>query len=113
VLFSDGVTEAMDPDEQMFGMVRLKELLTGQLECPLEQLQKCVLEAVENFARGAHQADDLTLLIVRYRATAAAVGVATDTADVPLSASSSSSASAATPSASPAVPAPPATAASS
>jgi len=68
VLFSDGVTEAADPDEQMFGTARLKELLTGQLECPLEQLQKCVLEAVENFARGAHQADDLTLLIVRYRA---------------------------------------------
>jgi serine phosphatase RsbU (regulator of sigma subunit) len=90
VLFSDGVTEAADPDEQMFGTARLKELLTGQPECPLEQIQKCVLEAVENFARGAHQADDLTLLIVRYRATAAT----TDT-DVPLSASSSSSASAA------------------
>jgi len=88
VLFSDGVTEAMDPDEQMFGTARLKQLLTGQLECPLEQLQKCVLEGVENFARGAHQADDLTLLIVRYRAAAA-----TPDTDVPISASSSSSAS--------------------
>jgi sigma-B regulation protein RsbU (phosphoserine phosphatase) len=90
VLFSDGVTEAADPDEQMFGTARLKQLLTGQPECPLEQIQKCVLEAVENFARGAHQADDLTLLIVRYRATAAT----TDT-DVPLPSSSASSASAA------------------
>jgi len=109
VLFSDGVTEAMDPDEQMFGVTRLKELLTGRLECPLEQLQKCVLEAVENFARGARQADDLTLLIVRYRA--AAVAASTDT-DVPLSASSSSSASAAASSATPPVPAPRASAAS-
>jgi serine phosphatase RsbU (regulator of sigma subunit) len=73
VLFTDGVTEAMDPDEQLFGVPRLKEILTGQTECPLEQLQKCVLEAVENFTRGAHQADDLTLLIVRYRATAVSV----------------------------------------
>src|SRR5260370_20177988 len=40
VLFSDGVTEAVDPDEQMFGTPRLKQLLTGQLECPLEHLQK-------------------------------------------------------------------------
>src|SRR5260370_9582527 len=72
VLFSDGVTEAMDPDDQLFGVPRLKQLLTGQTECPLEQLQKCILESVENFTRGAHQADDLTLLIVRYRATAAA-----------------------------------------
>ncbi|MCU1317261.1 MAG: hypothetical protein JWN63_2583, partial [Candidatus Acidoferrum typicum] len=73
------------------------ELLTGQMECPLELLQKCVLEAVENFARGAHQADDLTLLIVRYRAAAAA---ATSDTDAPLSAASPYSASAAASSAS-------------
>jgi sigma-B regulation protein RsbU (phosphoserine phosphatase) len=91
VLFSDGVTEAMDPDEQLFGVPRLKQVLTGQMECPLEQLQKCVLESVENFARGAHQADDLTLLIVRYRATAAS---ATTDTDVPLSDATPSSASA-------------------
>jgi sigma-B regulation protein RsbU (phosphoserine phosphatase) len=97
VLFSDGVTEAMDPDEQLFGIPRLKELLTGQMECPLELLQKCILEAVENFARGAHQADDLTLLIVRYRAAAVA---ATSDTDAPLSAASPYSASAAASSAS-------------
>jgi phosphoserine phosphatase RsbU/P len=92
VLFSDGVTEAMDPDDELFGVPRLKQVLNGQPECPLENIQKCVLEAVENFTRGAHQADDLTLLIVRYRATAAA---ATTDTDAPLSASSSSSASSA------------------
>jgi sigma-B regulation protein RsbU (phosphoserine phosphatase) len=83
VLFSDGVTEAMDPDEELFGVPRLRTLLTGQPECPLDQLQKCVLEAVENFARGASQADDLTLLIVRYRA--AVVGAGTDTDEQPAS----------------------------
>ncbi|HET7149996.1 MAG TPA: SpoIIE family protein phosphatase [Candidatus Acidoferrum sp.] len=92
VLFTDGVTEAMDPDEQLFGVPRLKKVLTGQLECPLEQLQKCVLEAVENFTRGARQADDLTLLIVRYRAAAASV---TTDSDVPSSVSDSSSAASA------------------
>jgi sigma-B regulation protein RsbU (phosphoserine phosphatase) len=78
VLFSDGVTEAMDPDEQMFGVPRLRELLTGRTECPLDQLEKCILEAVENFARGASQADDLTLLIVRYRAAGARAATDTD-----------------------------------
>src|SRR5713226_9790656 len=68
VLFSDGVTEAMDPQEDLFGMPRLVKLLTGHNETPLDDLQKLVLEAVENFARGASQADDLTLLLVRYRA---------------------------------------------
>jgi sigma-B regulation protein RsbU (phosphoserine phosphatase) len=80
VLFSDGVTEAMDTDEQLFGVPRLREVLTGQTECPLDQLQKCILEAVENFARGASQADDLTLLIVRYRAASIQTGTDTDAA---------------------------------
>jgi sigma-B regulation protein RsbU (phosphoserine phosphatase) len=71
VLFSDGVTEAMDPKEDFFGMPRLRELLTGHNETSLDELQKLVLEAVENFARGASQADDLTLLLVRYRAALA------------------------------------------
>ena len=71
VLFSDGVTEAMDPKEDFFGMPRLRQLLTGHNETPLDELQKLVLEAVENFARGASQADDLTLLLVRYRCAAA------------------------------------------
>jgi phosphoserine phosphatase RsbU/P len=79
VLFSDGVTEAMDPSEELYGVPRLRELLNGRLECPLEDLQKCVLESVETFTRGASQADDLTLLIVRYRATTAKVSTDTDT----------------------------------
>jgi serine phosphatase RsbU (regulator of sigma subunit) len=67
VLYSDGVTEAMDPDEQMFGVSRLRELLLGQHETPLESLQKTILNAVRAFSRGANQADDITLLLARYR----------------------------------------------
>src|SRR6266446_2522166 len=72
VLFSDGVTEAMDPKEDFFGIPRLVQLLTGQNDTPLDEMQKLLLEAVENFSRGASQADDLTLLLVRFRATGAA-----------------------------------------
>jgi len=75
VLFSDGVSEAMDPAEQLFGVQRLRDVLNGQGQTALEDLQQLVLQAVENFARGASQADDLTLLLVRYRAAA----VTTDT----------------------------------
>jgi serine phosphatase RsbU (regulator of sigma subunit) len=67
VLFSDGVTEAMDPDDQLFGVPRLRDVLGDKKQMPLEEIQKSVLEAVENFARGARQADDLTLLLIRYR----------------------------------------------
>jgi sigma-B regulation protein RsbU (phosphoserine phosphatase) len=89
LLFSDGVTEAMDPAEQLFGVPRLKDVLTGAgKQTPLDELQTKVLDAVENFAHGASQADDLTLLLVRYRG----VQVVSDTDVPPIQASSSASA---------------------
>src|ERR1700686_2759536 len=78
ILFSDGVTEAMDPGEEVYGVPRLREVLTGQSDCALDKLQKSILESVENFSKGAHQADDLTLLIVRYRSTPAIAMIDTD-----------------------------------
>jgi serine phosphatase RsbU (regulator of sigma subunit) len=89
VLFSDGITEAMDPEEQMYGVARLREVLSGHMDTPLDEIQRSVLESVENFARGAHQADDVTLLLVRFRAAVARAH--TDT-DVPSSSSSAVSA---------------------
>jgi phosphoserine phosphatase RsbU/P len=71
VLYSDGVTEAMDPDEQLYGVGRLRGVLIGKNEMPLDEIQKTVLESVENFARGARQADDVTMLLVRFRAVGA------------------------------------------
>ena len=68
VLFSDGVTEAADPDDEMYGVPRLREALAGQHDAPLDHLQKAVFDSVEKFSRGASQADDITLLLVRYRA---------------------------------------------
>ena len=67
VLFSDGVTEAMDPDNNMYGGRRLRETLTDLYDASLDHLQKTVLSSIEAFTRGAAQADDITLLSVRYR----------------------------------------------
>ncbi len=78
VLFSDGVTEAMDPEDEMFGMKRLEEVLNDKGDVTLEHLQKCILESVENFVRGARQADDLTMLLVRFQATAQSALTDTD-----------------------------------
>ena len=72
VLFSDGVTEAMDANQEMFGVSRLREVIAGLRGAPLDHLQKSVLDSVGDFTRGASQADDITLLFVRYRAAAQA-----------------------------------------
>lgn len=68
ILFSDGVTEAADPEDEMFGIPRLTEAVAGHHDAPLDQLQKRVVDSIESFSRGASQADDITLLLIRYRA---------------------------------------------
>jgi len=72
VLFSDGISEAENPDEELYGVSRLREALAGQQNTPLDLLKQIVLDSVEAFARGASQSDDMTLLIARYRAPAKA-----------------------------------------
>jgi phosphoserine phosphatase RsbU/P len=68
ILFSDGVTEAEDPDHKLFEVSGLCQAVSGRDGAPVEALQQSVLESVRRFTRGAHQSDDLTLLVVRYRA---------------------------------------------
>jgi phosphoserine phosphatase RsbU/P len=70
VLFSDGITDAENPDEELYGVSRLREALAGQQNPPLDTLKQTVLDSVEAFSRGASQSDDMTLLIARYRAPA-------------------------------------------
>ena len=70
VLFSDGVTDAEDVHEELFGVDRLREILAGHQNAPLDQIERDVLEAVNDFSAGAEQSDDITLLVVRYRPAA-------------------------------------------
>jgi phosphoserine phosphatase RsbU/P len=68
VLFSDGVTEAENLNQELFEVSGLSKALAGQDGVPIDALQKSVLQSVRNFTHGAHQSDDITLLVVRYRA---------------------------------------------
>jgi serine phosphatase RsbU (regulator of sigma subunit) len=70
VLFSDGITEAENPEREMFGDSRLREALAGRQNEPLDTLKQIILDSVQAFSRGASQSDDMTLLIARYRAPA-------------------------------------------
>lgn len=67
VLFTDGVTEALDSDKQLFGYERLQQAAVGGSEKTIGELQQSILDAVAAFCRGAEAADDVTLLTVRYR----------------------------------------------
>jgi len=67
ILYSDGVTEAANPEQQLFGTPRLRSVIDSGEDAPLEQIQNQVLRSVDTFACGAGQADDITLLLLRYR----------------------------------------------
>jgi serine phosphatase RsbU (regulator of sigma subunit) len=67
VLFSDGVTEAENPNHDLFDLSGLSGALAGHEGTPVEALQQSILESVQAFTKGASQSDDITLLVVRYR----------------------------------------------
>jgi sigma-B regulation protein RsbU (phosphoserine phosphatase) len=67
VLFSDGVSEAMNREEDFYGEERLlAALATASGTTPAETLTR-VLADVRAFTAGAKQSDDITLLAVQYR----------------------------------------------
>jgi len=70
ILFSDGVTEAENVNHDLFEVTGLSQALAGKQNASVEALQQSVFDAVRSFTRGASQSDDITLLVVRYRAHA-------------------------------------------
>ena len=65
-LYTDGVTEAMDPSGALFGDARLVAALAAAPSREPRALDDAVRVAVDAFAAGAPRADDLTLLAIRY-----------------------------------------------
>lgn len=67
VLYTDGVTEAFNSDDEPFGEARLEDTLAAAPASDPEAIANAVVAAVEGFERGHQQSDDLTLLVVHYR----------------------------------------------
>jgi sigma-B regulation protein RsbU (phosphoserine phosphatase) len=74
LLYTDGVTEAMNPANELFGEERLVELMRA---APLAGTRPCIesiVRAVHAHAAGAEQSDDITLLAVRVHSFPDAAG---------------------------------------
>ena len=67
VLYTDGVTEAMNPEQEFFTEDRLRQVLGTASRHTPKQMVRTVLQAVDAFGGGAPQADDVTVLAMRYR----------------------------------------------
>ena len=66
-VYTDGVPEATDPDQQLFGTERMITALNVDPEAAPEQILQNVRTAVNAFVREAEQFDDLTMLCLEYK----------------------------------------------
>ena len=73
-VYTDGVPEATNAKEELFGTERMLEALNREADAEPEQLLKNVRAAVDGFVEGAVQFDDLTMLCLAYRGGAAEEG---------------------------------------
>ena len=65
VMYSDGITEAEDPDERPFDESGLQAVVDGTGWATAKELGWATFEAVERHVAVRRLADDLTVLIVR------------------------------------------------
>ena len=64
VLYTDGVTEAMNAQDEQFGMKRLTEVFKDGPPMDPSEVVQAVFDAVREFAGDTSQSDDITCLIL-------------------------------------------------
>ena len=65
-LYTDGVTEAMNPESQLFSDERLKQTLADLKEKDIKDIIHGVRAEIEVFAQGTLQSDDITMLALKF-----------------------------------------------
>ncbi len=66
-LFTDGVTEAQNPDEELWGEDRFLEVMLEHVKSPCRRIVSEVLRELRRFAGDEAQSDDITILLARWR----------------------------------------------
>lgn len=65
VLYTDGITEALNAQEEEFGEERLERLVRQHASRPAQELTDLIIEAVADFAQGQGVFDDETLVVIK------------------------------------------------
>ncbi len=85
VLYTDGISEAMNPQSDLFGDARLSHLVEEHGHLEPGELRERILREVQAFADGADQHDDMTMVLIKVESDAdrpVAVGALAATAAV-------------------------------
>ena len=67
VVFSDGVTEAVDTTNELFGDARLKQLVREIAGLSAKDIKDRIEQEVLGFTRGLPQGDDITLIALKMK----------------------------------------------
>ncbi len=67
LLYTDGVTEALNKDEEFFGMEGLSESLSRHAGCTSGEILRALEEDLQAFLGESEQNDDVTMLCLHYR----------------------------------------------
>jgi sigma-B regulation protein RsbU (phosphoserine phosphatase) len=65
ILYTDGVTEAMNAKDELFGEERLRNIISQNCSLSSDAITKKILEEIVWFSSGEPQSDDITLLVVK------------------------------------------------
>ena len=63
--FTDGITEAMNEDADLFGEDRLSRLIEEHRDLSSDELRERILSDVEVFVGSANQHDDMTMVLLK------------------------------------------------
>ena len=66
VLYTDGLTDSENAREETFGTERVLDWAARQRPLPAAEVEESLLHAVTGFCKDHRQADDLTLLVIRF-----------------------------------------------
>jgi serine phosphatase RsbU (regulator of sigma subunit) len=64
VVYSDGLTDAENPEQEMFGEERLLEIIKREAPSGSDALEQAILHGIEDFTQGMPQTDDITFVVV-------------------------------------------------
>ncbi len=65
ILYTDGITEAHNRQEELFGDQRLLMTAQANLEAPIQTIQDSILARVDQFSDEVLQCDDVTLMVLK------------------------------------------------
>lgn len=65
-IYTDGVTEAMNPKHELYSEDRLMDLIVKQTDPKAPSLVKTIDDSIKVFAEGAEQSDDITMLAMQF-----------------------------------------------